>query len=996
MRRITAMTVVRWRLHQAPIISLQAGMRYHAPSLVTTTELPASASLERLNASLRRVLTPNSEIVNARGRLEAASAMLGTLGARGAIIAPMVALELLRLLVDNLDNESFTWLEPSQSVSLERSAETNASPMLTTLSNCCLCILRSLIGGFLENDIQSRRRIVDKYVAVLQPHAFRLVVGCPMLCSHLEPSRTEDTNGIHSDVAVLIRSVCELWGDNALTAHESGLPRPPLKYVPTTLSAVLPAIRWAVAHDTNGRAPLYLMLVRSAYAVTRASSEEESSSYALMAATFGWASSTTALERNEMDKVAVRWFLAEILFSLSPAESSCGPEALIQRLHRDLDTPVLTTALTILDDVRLRQVLLHLAKLNANAQVFDSDHNCCAVVVDMVANREVSIENEVRQGGGAKGLPLLEVLQATGADTYLRCLLPLKSWLDVISSDAKPGNTTKASSPTHRIVALSFQFVATVLTLCLTELRQWMQEDTKRLLDQKPRVHLVKETAELVQRMGLAALFPELAAALSEEMLRRSERTLRDIIHHAKFLVRKVMNLKGASLKEEGTLGALLTGGVDHNHVKQDDMLRNAAYRVIEPLLTRWYRIVDPSAGVSWSYRSRGGMIGGGGSTSGGDTLEVVQDIHHHVGLGELISGAELMCLRHPMQHTLVTLLEMWRCVCFKATVVGAVLSKGCSVGGARDVTSSSSSWIPVMDWVASSNASWREQWCAVNLLRCVELLHSSLDSLLQRLEEESGSPHSDIPDRLILSHGLCLMSVADALSNCSQDLGYLPTTRQALINVGEAWMRRVRQYPDVVAHNLVAAPGVVDEEEDSAPCMPGGDHLSSHLDMWQLSETHGIQLKSIQTLHAILLQREKEKRHPDSVNGKEGGNCKHDVLVASTLDRFLEAASERGAGGGIVAACWSQWASSCQPLRLYDEDNSSQQSKDVFEFGATKLADAAHVANTDDNNIFDDASDNDETDDATSHVDAHLTMPLRHWQLHQFNLLDELILRLS
>jgi hypothetical protein len=943
--------------------------------------LPA-ATLQNLNISLRSILAPNSAINTAKGRLEAAAPTLALLGSVDDVIPPLVALEILRLLVDNLDHGSLLWLETSNSPQTNL-PERNTMPSTTTaplwsLANCSRLLLRSLVG-FLDHG-----HVAAKHIRTLQPHALRLLVGCPMLCRNIVPSDpTHET--LQADVASLVRGVCESWGDRAVTAHKSGLSRPVLKYVPSKASVLLPAVAWAsrVDHaERRGLQPLYLMALRAAYLL--AASSTTALDVPLITATFGWGSTTAAVEREDVDKAARSWVLSEhLLFPLLPPHAD-GEEGGLQRrhaaslLHRlrneERGAPFITTVVTIHDDIRMRQVLLQLAKWatispgdELDLDVGISLGSAAVIVVNLAANRTVDIEAELRHdaAGDTTGVTISKAVE-----TYLRCLLSLKSWLDLISNEL---TTRLSGAQTHRVVGLSFQFVSTMLTLCITELRHWMLEDPKRLLDQKPRVHLVKDTAELVQRLGPKVLFPELDAA-SEETQRACDRTLRDILHNAKFLVRKVMSLKGSSLKEEGTLGALLTGGVDHNHIKQDDMLRNAAYRVIEPLLTRWYRAVDPSGGLSWSYRRRGGDALG----RGGDILEVVQEIHHHVGIGELVSGAELLCLRHPMQHTLVTLLEMWRCVCFRATVVGTVVAQAHAHNGAE------ASWRPVLEWIQSSAAPlWRDQWSASNLLRCADLLHSSLDSLLQRLEDETAAEGSsgNIPARLIMSHGIFLSSAADALSNCTEDLGYLPTTRQTLLRFGDTWSHRVRQYPDIVPPYAAALIPDDDETMTTPPSMPGGDHLSSTLDMWALSEARGLPLQAARTIQNVLLQR-----NPSNRGDAATGN----VLVASTLDRFLEVSPR---AGGTVISCWSQWALSCQPLRLYDEDKTSLQSKDVFEYGAAKLLDA--VASAAEDTMTSSATEECDDEDSTAQVDKGLSMPLRNWRLQYLSLEDELVLRL-
>lgn len=950
-----------------------------------------------MSQDLRAILSPSSTLSTARGRIDAAGAAIAqhVLRMRSSTsvpipkMPPMVALELLRLVVDQREAGALHWLimaaPPTSSVQLPSG----------TGALICESLLQSLVDGFVGVDPTSGLpRIADRDVNVVTDQFLRLVVGIPLVCEEAVKgaslSRAED---IQNGASTLIQCGLALWKQHILMTES----RAPLKFIPTAYDVLFSAT-WAAA-STHSRigdedtAPLYLVLLRLAHVIV------------LGGDAYRWQLAFS----NETNAPMVHKLLGEyILFpkreqqSLSLLsqrvqgawmEPSCHPSGAVGPLVRLVEDVTATgerlrfvrTEVVVHGDDRMRQLLLLLARL----PMVRVSHGSRPILIDLNANRAVDV-GVLREGFGSPAGAAKHQNQQPATETYLRCLLPLKSWLDICAESVA---TSTASEPLGRPVQLSFQFVSSILVLCLLELRDLMAENTKRLLDQKPRVHLLKETVELLKRVGTARLFPEVSPEeqpsessndMAQHERHQAERLLRDILHSARFLVRKVMGLKSAALKEEGTVGALLTGGVDHSKLKEDEMLRNAAYRVVEPLIKRWYQAVDPAAELSWGYarRQRAGdsFAPPLSNLTHLDLLRTVQEVHQHVGLVELLSASDVLCLRHPMQNSLLTLLEVWRSTCFRVTVVVSLLARN---GASPHLHADDEMALPVpREWAESfawlrslmPPAALQHEWSAPNVIRVLELLGNASDVLMQRIEDESSFQQDDgassLPLKIIQSYGILLVTAAQAVSSMKHDASSSTTANAAIVELGQRTMGRLRDggFPDPSA--LYRADHV--SHEDFLHVAEEASSADGSLDLWLLAEKFDISLPEARTLRSCLLR---QRSSPT-------------VAVVATLNEFL--ANDIGADSGILACRWSRWAAASHPLRFYDEDGFSSQSKEVFEFGATKLGDAAAVASP--THCEDSKGVEVEDDDAAAPNGVEVgTASLANWKLLTLSLQDEI-----
>lgn len=490
-------------------------------------------------------------------------------------------------------------------------------------------------------------------------------------------------------------------------------------------------------------------------------------------------------------------------------------------------------------------------------------------------------------------------------EALLRCMLPLKAYLDSAVAAVQTRSVARREHPCVPVVYVSLQSFVALTVLFSDALKRYAHDEPLRLLDHKPRVHLLADLLSLLLRcVDSSALRDELFGVSHSN---EAERRLRALMTTAKWLVRRVMSLKHDRVAACGAIGALLTGGASRESLANGDVwLRNAGHRVLEPSIREYYHAFKQLA----PHRSKAR-----------DVAERLCNV-----VSQEVSDSEIFTLRHPLQCSPLTLLESWRCVAVKL-----ILRLTHDIRGAA----------------GESLAPLHPQ----QLLELLELMNSSFGVLQERLDDvalSAAGPEAVDDDG---GSGASQDRMKCRLSDCLQrTLGLV-----AVASVQETW-----SWADVVAcRQLFTAAAAAACTADSASSESFGvsntlltrEVPSADEALWQMIEasaSFGLQPSQLQHFVSIRQAREASILSEDvSTNGNTAwiGNRVMVLSSAGLLRRaflYLEAADDSADHDGVHAEAdrgsdattrlpsivipWWFAAEAAEPLRFYDTDNTSEE----------------------------------------------------------------------
>lgn len=420
------------------------------------------------------------------------------------------------------------------------------------------------------------------------------------------------------------------------------------------------------------------------------------------------------------------------------------------------------------------------------------------------------------------------------------------------------------------------------------------------LLPHKPRLHALKRACELLlhhsrraqgtatDSAGASDTAPELPW-FADVSLQEQEVVLRRFCGTARALVRVTMEEKRLSVVHEGPDGAALAAGGRQcppfheiaSMTAISDVLRNTAYRVLEPSLAVYYEACAWQPGLATltleELHTMARSEGCGSSWSGLDSA--LMTLHRDVGGASGLQTARHI-LRHPMQQPLAAVVEGIRLVC----VHGLALNERAVVTAVEE------------DLLRSFQSAWTR----------------STSDVTESAEGSSTTRASQLPHRLLL---LVLLSLLRCASSMTSRASSLPNAVVELL-------LRLTQDGAVTEWAALGLPCTVCEATRGWALPEEGMLPAGVSTQWGLCEE----------LHQMGDGGLNHCQPPPPWQWL-GSTSEVRSVVHALLDRD---ASNREVTGDYaplrLLLPWSTVAHSRQPLRLYDESGQSQRGAEAFD----------------------------------------------------------------